>query len=176
MSALLYCRVSTDEQSRRNSANLPTQERKCREFCGQQGFRVLRVFVDKESARTTERVALQELLSYCREQKGKIKHVVVADLSRLARNVSDQATLIARLTQLGIKLHSVDEPTLDDTAAGRLSANILGCINQFYSDSLSERVRYRMHETIKSGRIVMACATGVSQCPEQWVQGYGCGP
>jgi site-specific DNA recombinase len=176
MSALLYCRVSTDEQSRRNSANLPTQERKCREFCGQQGFRVLRVFVDKESARTTERVALQELLSYCREQKGKIKHVIVADLSRLARNVSDQATLITRLTQLGIKLHSVDEPTLDDTAAGRLSANILGCINQFYSDSLSERVRYRMHETIKSGRVVWRAPLGYRNVQNNGSKGMAVDP
>jgi hypothetical protein len=63
VSAVLYTRVSTDEQSRRNAANLPTQEKKCLDHCAREGLRVVRVFVDKESARTTNWEQLQELLS-----------------------------------------------------------------------------------------------------------------
>jgi len=65
--------------------NLPTQERKCRKHCEHNEWSVLRVFTDAgESARTADRPQLQEMLAFCRQNKGKVTHVVVADLSRLA--------------------------------------------------------------------------------------------
>jgi DNA invertase Pin-like site-specific DNA recombinase len=132
--ALVYIRVSTEEQQRRNVANLPTQEKKAREHGSRHGLPVLKVFSDEESGRTPERAGLQRLLDYCREHRGKVSHVNVADLSRLARNVADQGTLIGRLADMGVTLLSVDEPHIDRTAAGKLSANLLGSVNQFYSD------------------------------------------
>jgi DNA invertase Pin-like site-specific DNA recombinase len=82
--------------------------------------------VDQESGRTTDRTNLQEMLTYCGKNRGIIARVVVADLSRLARNVSDQGWIIARLSDMGIELVSVDEPHIDRSAAGKLSANMLG--------------------------------------------------
>jgi DNA invertase Pin-like site-specific DNA recombinase len=158
--ALLYIRVSTEEQQRRNVANLPTQEKKAREHSTRLGIPVLKAFVDEESARTPEREGLQELLDYCREHRGSVSHVIVADLSRLARNVANQGVLIGSLAAMGIELLSVDEPHINRTAAGILSANLLGSVNQFYSDNLSERVRYRMAECVKSGRFVSRAPLG----------------
>jgi site-specific DNA recombinase len=150
--ALVYIRVSTEEQQRRNVANLPTQEKKACEHGSRLGLTVLKVFSDEESGRTPAREGLRRLLDYCREHRGKVSHVIVADLSRLARNVADQGMIIGRLADMRITLLSVDEPQIDRTAAGKLSANLLGSVNQFYSDVLSERVRYRMGETVKAGR------------------------
>jgi DNA invertase Pin-like site-specific DNA recombinase len=76
---------------------------------------------------------------------GKVTHVVVADL------MAWSATLRAR---------RVDEPHLDQSAAGKLSANPLGSVNQFYSDVLSERVRYRMQEATKAGRFLHRAPLG----------------
>lgn len=109
--AVVYCRISDEEQGKRNAANLPTQQKKCRDHCQRQlTIPVLKVFVDEESARTTNRTNLQEMLAFCGKNRGAISHVVVADLSRLARNVSDQGSIIARLADMGISLVSVDEP------------------------------------------------------------------
>lgn len=150
--AVVYTRISDEEQGRRNAANIPTQTKKARDHCDKLSLPVLKVFVDEESARTTNRTNLKELLDYCREHRGEVSHVIVADLSRLARNVADQGMLMTRLADMGVTLLSVDEPHIDRTAAGKLSANLLGSVNQFYSDILSERVRYRMGETVKAGR------------------------
>jgi site-specific DNA recombinase len=158
--ALVYIRVSTEEQQRRNVANLPTQEKKAREHGSRLGLPVLKVFSDEESGRTPAREGLQKLLDYSREHRGRVSHVIVADLSRLARNVSDQGMLIGRLADMGVTLLSVDEPHVDRTAAGKLSANLLGSVNQFYSDVLSERVRYRMGEAVKAGRFVWRAPLG----------------
>ena len=150
MSAVLYVRVSTDEQAGQRY-NVATQTTKVSDRCSLDGLTVAKTFTDSDSARTTDRPQFQAMLVYCRKHKGKVTHVVIADLSRLARNVADQASTITTLTQLGIKLVSCDE-TIEDSAAGKLSVNLLGVVNQFFSDSLSERIRYRMKAGVEQGR------------------------
>lgn len=91
--ALIYVRVSDEEQQKRNVANLPTQQKKCQNDCDHVGLPVLRIFREEQSARTADdRPEFQKLLDYCRENKSKVSHVVVADLSRFARNMEDQVT------------------------------------------------------------------------------------
>jgi site-specific DNA recombinase len=164
--AVIYIRVSDEEQQKRNVANLPTQEKKCRDRCNHNALPVLKVFCEEQSARNVDgRPEFQKLLEYCKLHRGNVSHVVVADLSRFARNTADQATAMARLENMSIALVSVDEPHIDKTAAGKLSANILGAVNQFYSDNLSERVRYRMSECVKAGRWVWKAPLGYRNAP-----------
>jgi DNA invertase Pin-like site-specific DNA recombinase len=118
--AVVYVRVSTEEQAGK-AQNLPTQKRKCEARCEQEGLTVAKVFTDAgQSARTTERPEFQAMLEYCRKHKGKISHVVFADLSRLARNVADQSVTLTTFRQLGITPISCDE-TIENSAAGKLS-------------------------------------------------------
>lgn len=155
--SLIYCRVSTQEQS----DSLPVQQRKCEDFTSSKQFRVLHVFTDAgESARTADRPQLQALLKFCRENRKIVRHVVVSDLSRLARNVADQGNIIAQLATWQIRLHSVDEQGLGEDATGKLGKNIIGAFSQFFSDSLSERTKFRMAAAVKSGRFVWVAPVG----------------
>ena len=62
--AVIYCRVSTKEQT--ENLSLPTQKRACEEYCLREGWEVARVFVEEgESARSADRTQLKELLTYC---------------------------------------------------------------------------------------------------------------
>lgn len=159
VNAVSYCRVSTAEQASGNNS-LPVQQSKFSSFCKTNGLKPAATFIDKESARTSERPQFQKMLAYCREKRHKVSHVVVADLSRLARNVHDQGATLISLTQLGIQLISVDEPTLDDSAAGKLLQNVLGSMNQFFSDSLSEKTKFRMNAGVKAGRWLWVAPLG----------------
>ena len=158
--AVIYVRVSTAEQASSNQS-LPVQESKARAFCQQRGLAVLKLFADKgESARTDDRPEFKKLMTYCRQHRREISHVIVSDLSRLARNVLDQGQTIVGLTEMGIELVSVDEPNLDDSAAGRLLKNVLGSMNQFFSDSLSEKTKDRMTAGVKQGRWLWVAPLG----------------
>src|ERR1700688_165219 len=156
--AVLYVRVSTDEQASQVQ-NLPTQQRKCTDRCTRDGLAVDKIFIDADSARTAERPQFQAMLDYCRKHKSKVTHVVFADLSRLARNVADQSVTLATFKQLGITPVSCDE-TIEDSAAGKMSVNLLGVVNQFFSDSLSERTRYRMAAGVQQGRWLWVAPLG----------------
>lgn len=150
-SAVVYVRVSTAEQADQ-AHNLPTQRRKVEDRCRRDSLAIVKTFTDAgESARTTERPQFQAMMDYCRTHKNKVTHVVFADLSRLARNVADQSFTLTTFKQLGITPISCDE-TIEDSAAGVLSVNLLGVVNQFFSDSLSERIRYRMSAGVQQGR------------------------
>jgi site-specific DNA recombinase len=149
--AVIYTRVSTEEQASQQH-NLPAQERKCIEYCSRNGLEPLKVFTDAESGRTDERRQFQAMIQYCREYSAQVTHVVVADLSRFARSVLDQAKALETFAVLNIKLCSVDEAHIDGTAAGKLASNIHGAFNQFFSDSLSERTKFRMAEAVRAGR------------------------
>src|ERR1700687_4460093 len=135
--AIGYLRVSTLEQASINNS-LPVQQKKFEDHCTRNTLAPLDSFVDKQSGRNAERPAFQRMLAYCRKNKSRVRCVVVADLSRLARNVVEQGQTIAELSKIGIRLVSIDEPNIDNTAAGKLATNILGAFNQFFSDSLSE--------------------------------------
>jgi site-specific DNA recombinase len=150
--AVLYIRVSTDEQANK-ALNLENQERTCREFCHRQGWPVVERFIDSDSARTAvDRPAFQRLLTYCRANHMEVRYVVVYDISRFARNVQNQAEAIAALNHNGVLLRSVSELNIDETAAGRMAANILGTFNQFFSDSLSEKMQRRTRQSAEAGR------------------------
>jgi site-specific DNA recombinase len=147
-----YLRVSTIEQSTK-ALNLENQGGTCREFCQQQGWPVVERFIDSDSGRTAEdRPAFQRMLAFCRAHRDEVRYVIVYDLSRFARNVQHQGEAIAALKRNGVLLRSVNEPNIDETAAGKLAANILGTFNQFFSDSLSEKMQRRTRQAAEAGR------------------------
>jgi site-specific DNA recombinase len=166
MGAVLYLRVSTSEQANENYS-LPTQEKKTTELSQRMNLSVLATFKDRDSARTDDRPQFQKMLKFCKENSRKISHVIVADLSRLARNVLDQGQTVVTLGELGIKLLSVDEPNLDESAAGKLLKNVLGSMNQFFSDSLSEKTKSRMKAGVEKGRWLWIAPIGYKNLDKQ---------
>lgn len=157
--AIGYARVSTEEQMRENNS-LAVQRKKIKHYCEQNNLELMKVIEVSESARTMDRDGLQELLAYCRQNRRKISHVVVSELSRLARNVQHQGQIVAVLKKLGMTLDSIDEPLTDDSSMGEFVRNLLGSVNQLFSDALSERTRYRMQEGVKAGRFLWPAPVG----------------
>ncbi|HET8671566.1 MAG TPA: recombinase family protein, partial [Candidatus Saccharimonadales bacterium] len=114
--AVLYLRVSTEEQAK--NLSLSVQRKHCMEYCDRQGWRVLETFTGKgESAKTVNRKELKNLLAYCRNNPGKVQYVVVYDVTRFARNAKDHLELRELLKEYGVQLRSTTE-ILDETPAG----------------------------------------------------------
>lgn len=105
----IYVRVSTKEQT--ENLSLPTQLRACEEYCHRQGYEILERFQEEgESAKSTDRSQLQNLLTFCRLNKGRVHFVVVFNLTRFARDKYDHFALRSHLQSLGISLRSAMEP------------------------------------------------------------------
>jgi site-specific DNA recombinase len=162
--AVIYVRVSTKEQT--ENLSLPTQVRACEDYCRHQGFQVLERFHEEgESAKTTDRSQLQNLLKYCRTQKGKVHFVVVYNLTRFAREKYDHFALRAHLKSLGISLRSATEP-IDDTSTGKLMEGVLAAFAQFDNDVRSDRTRAGMRAALELGRWTFPAPIGYLKAPK----------
>jgi site-specific DNA recombinase len=150
--AVIYVRVSTDEQAN-GPLNLLNQEKRCCDYCKQHGLEVVRVFVDPgESARSTDRPAFQEMLTFCKANRHKIACIVVQDLSRFARNLQDQMQTLYELNAVNIVLRSVYESNMDESPEGKMQAGIFGTFNEYFSNSLSKRMKDRTRQAVLAGR------------------------
>ena len=150
--AVVYVRVSTKEQAN-SPHNLENQTNECKSVCDGLHPSTVKTFIDPgESARSMDRPEFQGMLDFCRQNKRNFGHVVVQDLSRLARNAAGQSEALDLLWKLGYVVHSRREGDITKTAAGKLAANIMGSFNQHYSDSLSERMADRSRAALLNGR------------------------
>jgi len=150
--AVLYVRVSTDEQAN-GPLNLENQEQRCRDYCKQKCLDVIAVFVDPgESARSANRPAFQEMVQYCKANRQKVGFVIVQDLSRFARNLKDQMRFVWELNKVGVLLRSVYETNVDESPEGQMQAGIFGTMNEYFSNSLSSKMKDRTRASAAAGR------------------------
>jgi DNA invertase Pin-like site-specific DNA recombinase len=120
-----YIRVSsTDQNTERQLDGVQLDER----------------FEDKCSGKDRERPALQALLKHAR----KGDHILVHEMSRLARNLTDMLNLVKELTGRGIVIEFVKEKLVFDGKAdsgGMLMLQIMGAVSEFERAMILERQR-----------------------------------
>jgi site-specific DNA recombinase len=150
MRAVIYCRVSTKEQT--SNLSLSTQLKACREYCRRLGYAVALEFMEEgESAKTADRTELQRLLAYCREHKGQVQALVVYQVSRFARDRYDHAVVRALLQKQGVTLRSVTEQ-IDDSPTGKMLEGIVATFAQYDNDQKAERTGVGMRAALQLGR------------------------
>lgn len=107
--AAIYARYSTDEQ---RETSIEDQVRRCRETAAREGFTVDNAFVFSDSAVSgtakgrAKRVGYQRLLDAI--QSGLVDVVIVDDVSRVARNMLEGATLMELAEQSGLRIITCD--------------------------------------------------------------------
>lgn len=148
-----YWRVSTDRQGR-EGVSLENQAAAGERWCGERGCELVATFVEDESAwtkRGAKRPALERALAFIRAQGGRVRYLLVYDLSRFARSMRDQLRLHDELRALGVELQTVALELRDD-AHGRAVAGYLGVTNQLQSDLASEKISATMLDVVRKGR------------------------
>lgn len=122
---LAYIRVSTVEQNEQ------------RQVEAMEKYNIEKWFVEKVSAKDTNRPKLQELLEFARQ--GDTIHI--HDFSRLARSTKDLLDIVEMLNAKGITLISNKENIDTSTPTGKLMLTMIGAINEFERMNLLERQR-----------------------------------
>lgn len=151
MNAIIYCRVSTQEQVLEGNSLL-SQERMCRQYAKNNGYEIDRVFVEEgESAKTTARTELQKMMKYCKMQEGKIDALLFYKIDRLSRDSHDYAGLKIFFASCRIKLVSITE-LIENNPLGHFIEHTLAGIAQLDNEIRGERSKNGMIEALKQGR------------------------
>lgn len=122
---IAYVRVSTIEQN------------EARQMEALQKYEIEKWFMEKASAKDTNRPELQSMLEFAREGDT----VYILDFSRLARSTKDLLELVDQMESKGIKLVSLKESVDSSTPTGKLMLTMIGAIAEFERSNLLERQR-----------------------------------
>ncbi len=147
--AVIYTRVSTEEQAK-HDLSLPFQKEKCTEYAEKEGYVVIKEFEDAgESARTADRPALLEMLSYI--SKRQIDAVIVHKSDRLSRDMADFWTMRKLFKDKKVRLLSVTENFDDNSPSSEFMMGIMSAQAQFYSANLGHEVKKGVSQKVKNG-------------------------
>ncbi len=154
MNCLIYLRVSTKEQAQKGDNkegySIPAQREACLKYIKDRGWNLVDEYVDRgESARSSQRPQLQEMLSKIKKDKS-IDAVIVHKIDRLARNMEDHVAIKAILKRRDVALVSVVE-NIEDSASGRLIEGIHALMAEFYSANLGMETKKGMIQKARQG-------------------------
>lgn len=145
-----YLRVSTEEQAIAIEGSLDNQRYHLQSFVDlknrqEKGWgKVFEFYVDDGySAKDTKRPAYQRMMADLK--RGKISLILIADLSRLSRNIHDFSTLLNELDRLKAKFLSIKEQFDTSSPAGKMMIFNLINLAQFEREQVSERVALGVH-------------------------------
>lgn len=149
--AVIYTRVSTEEQTKPGHHSLDAQKTICRKVAADMEYQIVQVFEDPgRSATTMNRPALKDMIIRCQEDKS-VAAVFVQDTDRLARNTNDHLSIKAVLAKAGVQVISASQPTLDDSAEGKMIDTMVAAVNQFQSDITARKTLKGMEEKVRKG-------------------------
>jgi site-specific DNA recombinase len=147
--AVTYLRVSTTEQV--DNFSLDNQFEQTHKKAEKDEYIIVKDFKEEgQSAKTTNRPALKELLSYCIDKKNNISAVYVYKWDRFSRNQLDFLSLRHMLSQHGVGLISATE-TSGNTPEALFLQNILSAAAQYDNDLKSTRVKDGMRKRFLAG-------------------------
>ena len=115
------------------------------------GIELDKEFVEKASARDTNRPVLKTMLDFIREGD----EVYIHDISRLARNISDLHSLVETITGKGAVLKFVKENLtllLSQRSNVRTTSELLGSVYAFERQILHERQREGVQIAKQAGK------------------------
>ena len=136
MSNIAYVRVSTIEQN------------EARQLEALKKYNIDKWFIEKVSAKDTNRPKLQEMFDYIREDD----IIYIHDFSRLARSTKDLLEIIEFLNSKKVNLISNKENLDTNTATGKLMVTLIAAINEFERQNLLERQREGIAIAKKAGK------------------------
>lgn len=150
--AVIYCRVSTEEQTFGGSLN--SQERECRSFAQRQGLDVVKIFREEgESGRSGCRTQLNAMVNFVSLKQNDIGYVVVLKVDRLMRNHEEFYALETVLRKFKVRILYVLENN-ENNSNGKLARGISGVMAEYESNVNSERTKAGNREAFLNGRYI----------------------
>ncbi len=147
--AVLYARVSTDEQSEEGHS-IDAQVRLMREFCARKGWAIVGEYVDAGiSGTTVQRPEFQKMLRTAPKRAFDI--IVVHKLDRFSRSLVDTLITLSDLSRHAVTFCSASEDFDFTTPIGKVLLALLAAFAQYFIDNLRAETKKGKKERALKG-------------------------
>ncbi|MDP8938736.1 MAG: recombinase family protein [Actinomycetota bacterium] len=169
--AILYARVSSDDQVRGYSLN--QQMEALRAYCGREGYEVLGEERDEGwSGAYLERPGLDRVRDLVEEHApGGVALVLAQDADRITRDPGHRAFLDDEFERLGTRLVALDDWG-DDTHEGELLRFLKGWVSKGERLKIAERSRRGMLRKAREGKIILPPIPNYGFAANETCDGY----
>lgn len=157
--AIIYTRVSTDEQADKGYS-LRYQEERLRQYCSLQKINVIQHFKDDYSAKTFERPAFKQLKEYVIVNRKHIDCILFVKWDRFSRNTSDSYNMIKYFFKLGITVQAIEQPIDVKIPEQKILLAFYLAYPEIENDRRALNTRQGMIKAMKEGRWVSNAPLG----------------
>ncbi len=144
----LYARKSTDVEDKQ-ILSIEAQITELQEFSRREGFQLVDVFIEKQSAKMPGRPIFNEMMR--RLEQGDADGIVSWHPDRLARNSVDGGKIIYLLDCGRLSHLKFPQFWFENTPQGKFMLNISFGQSKYYIDSLSENVKRGLRQKVRNG-------------------------
>ncbi len=150
--AVLYIRVSTDEQAK-YGYSIDMQQNQCFSFAQKEGYNVIGIYIDDGyTARSTNRPKYKQLFEDIKLKKNDIDAVIVWRCDRMVRNNAIyHSQIVPKFAKYGVSLLSATENNDIDNPYGRYIRNTQINNAELESELTSIRTIANLREKAKQG-------------------------
>ena len=157
--AIIYVRVSTDEQAEKGYS-LQHQEERLRQYCKFQNIEVVGFYKEDHSAKTFERPAFKELLVFLKKNRGLADLFLFLKWDRFSRNAGDAYGMINQLNKLGAEPQAIEQPLDLDIPENKIMLAFYLAAPEVENDRRSLNTISGMRRAMKEGRYITVAPKG----------------
>ncbi|SDW81211.1 Site-specific DNA recombinase [Lutibacter oricola] len=151
--ALIYTRVSTDEQANKGFS-LPHQKNVLKLYCQHKGINILRHYKEDFSAKNFNRPAFNELFSYVKANRKSIDFLLFTRWDRFSRNQEEAYRVIREFRNLGIEVNAIEQPLDLSQPDSKVMLAVYLVIPEVENDKNSIRTKEGLRRAMKEGCFV----------------------
>lgn len=157
--AILYIRVSTDEQADKGYSLLHQQER-LEKYCELQNIEVIALFKEDFSAKTFLRPEFAKLLSFLKKNKNTVDLLLFTKWDRFSRNAGDAYSMINTLTKLCVEPQAIEQPLDLEIPENKIMLAFYLAAPEVENDRRALNVLVGMRRAKREGRWVVMAPKG----------------
>lgn len=138
MNVICYKRVSTDEQADRGFS-LQHQETMLTKYCEINNFNIVDIYTEDCSGKSFERPEWKKIISFIKNNRGKVDLILCNRWDRFSRNQYDSLTVIRELHKLGVTVNTVEQPLDITNPDNKILLSLYLSIPEVENDKISLR-------------------------------------
>ena len=165
--AIIYIRVSTDEQAEKGYS-IRYQLERLQKFCELQEIEIVAVFNEDYSAKTFDRPEFTKLLEQVRKKQIQADIILFTKWDRFSRNAGDAYMMINRLAKIGIEPQAMEQPLDLSIPENKIMLAVYLAAPEVENDRRALNVVVGMRRAKKEGRWMATAPKGYKNSRDEF--------